>query len=580
MKSKWCGLLCVLLLIGCKRDVVLETPTAVANIPQPIVTEISSMPTETAVTPTFHPTTTATPSPTVTPIATFARPTMPPVTAKAEAPAAQYQLRPWSDEAAAAHVSLMTNFANQFAADGLQIDYFGDQGRKQILMAGQEFHLRYPDSPYQADVAWQMVDALAYYPFAGLDDLLTNQMAIDLNAGQVTLENLDAYLEPHGLKRTREICSPCYALPTTVPNLLGDGREVTLILLQRLRSQFDGGILIAVWQNENGTFTVKPVLSQWFAMMRFSGGIGNFEARHITGDDQPELVVETWDHSGTIQGSSLHMLRWNNSQFEPLADTPVNFNLSIISDEWEFVTDDDPSRLKVVRGTFEGTKTQTFGWVNDSYQIIDADWAPPPYPMEPTLSLEWIRQKTEARNHSEVIAYITTYLTDAIEAGAKDEANLYQVELWSEMRFVLGMNYVYLEGVESARTIFEALRDESLLPVSIGFSQAAGNFLEQYNGDLDSAYTGCLAAYNILQATESEFKEERHWMPLCAIDPLIAQELHQYNGIDAVADYSYANEIVHSQQLDLNDDGTKDWLLFLYNPITYTKGEDKKEPKR
>src|SRR5690606_38099392 len=121
-----------------------------------------------------------------------------------------------------------------------------------------------------------------------------------------------------------------------------------------------------------------------------------------------------------MQGSSLYMLRWNGSQFEPLSGTPVNLNRSIISDEWEFIDDDNPSRLKVVRSTFDSTETQIYGWINDSYQVIEAVWVPVPYPMEPTPSLEWVRQMTEARNHSEVIAYLTTYLADAIEADAKD----------------------------------------------------------------------------------------------------------------------------------------------------------------
>lgn len=553
-----------------------ETPTAVPNTLQPVATEINSLPTETAGPPTHTPTTITTLSPAITPIATYATPTMmPPVTATPEAPAAQYQLRPWSDEAAAAHVSLITDFANQFGADSLQTGYFGDQGRKQILMAGQEFILRYPDSPYQTDVAWQMVDALAYYPSVGLYDLLTNQLATDLNNGLATLENLDAYLEPHGLKQTREICSPCYALPTSVTNLLGDGQEVTLILLQRLRSQFDGAALIAVWQNENGTFIVKTVLSQWAAMQRFSGGITNFEARHITGDGQPELIVETWGHSGSMLGSSLNILRWNGSQFEALAGTPVNFNLSIISDEWEFIDENDPSRLKVVRGGFDSNETQIYGWVNDSYQVIEAISVPLPYPMEPTLSLEWVRQKTEARNHAEVIEYLTAYLTDAIEARAKDEADLFQIELWSEMRFILGMNYVYAEDVENAHAVFEALRDESLLPASPGFSQAASAFLEQYDGRSGGAYTGCLAAYKLLQTTESEFQDSRKQMPLCSIDLLLSQELPYFNGINTDANYSFADEIIDAQQLDLNGDGTLDWLLFLYNPFyVYDEGGD------
>lgn len=572
--KKWFGLLSLFLLIGCKHGTTLETPTAVATSPQPIATEANLSPTETAVTPTYHPTTTATPSPSVTPSAPFTTPTMmPPVKVEPEETAAQYRLRPWSDEAAAAHVSLITDFANQFAADSLQTGYFGDQGRKQILTAGQEFRLRYPDSPYQADVAWQMVDALAYYPFAGFNDLLTDQVATDLNIGLATLENLDAYLEPHGLKQTREICSPCYTLPTSVPNLLGNGREVTLILLQRLRSQFDGAALIAVWQNENGTFMVEPVLSQWFAMQRFSGGITNFEARHITGDDQPELVVETWDHSGSMQGSSLHILRWNGSKFEYLPGTPINFNLSIISDKWGFIDVNDPSRLKVVRDYFDSSKTQIYGWVNDSYQVIEAISAPLPYPMEPTLSLEWVRQMTEAHNHSEVIAYLTTYLTDAVEAGAKEETSLFHVELWSEMRFILGMNYVYTEDAENARAVFEALRDESLLPVSPGFSQAASAFLEQYDGRSGDAYMGCLAAYKLLQTVESEFQDSRKQMPLCSIDLLLSQELPYFNGINTDANYSFADEIIDAQQHDLNGDGTLDWLLFLYNPFyVYDEG--------
>lgn len=574
--KKWFGLLFFFLLIGCEHDTMLDTPTAVTFTPQPPAIEFNSLPTETAVTPTRHPTTTATSTPTITPIATYATPTMmPPITAEPEAPAAQYQLRPWSDEAAAAHVALITDFANQFGADSLQTGYFGDQGRRQILMAGQEFRLRYPDSPYQTDVAWQMVDALAYYPSFGLYDLLTNQLATDLNNGLATLENLDAYLEPHGLKQTREICSPCYALPTSVPNLLGDGREVTLILLQRLSSQYDGAALIAVWQNENSTFMVEPVLSQWFAMQRFSGGITNFEARYITGDFQPELIVETWDHSGSMQGSSLHMLRWNGSQFEPLSGTPVNLNRSIISDEWEFIDDDNPSRLKVVRSTFDSTETQIYGWINDSYQVIEAVWVPVPYPMEPTPSLEWVRQMTEARNHSEVIAYLTTYLTDAIEADAKDEADLFQVELWSEMRFILGMNYVYSEDEENARAVFETLRDESLLPASPGFSQAANAFLERYDGRSSGAYMGCLAAYRILQTAESEFQDARNQMPLCSINLLLLQELPHFNGINASANNSFANEIIDVQQLELNGDGTLDWLLFLYDPFyVYDEGRD------
>ena len=124
------------------------------------------------------------------------------------------------------------------------------------------------------------------------------------------------------------------------------------------------------------------------------------------------------------------------------------------------------------------------------------------------------------------------------------------------------MNYIYQSEEGKARLVFEALHDEISPPESIGFSQAAGAFLEQYDS-WGSAYEGCKAAYDVLLTTELNLDK---LMPLCAFDKLFAKKLEQFTGRGNILDYVEAAELIYSQQQDLNGDGRPDWLMALSYP--------------
>lgn len=571
------GLLFVILLIGCKRDAGLVTPTTIAIVATPNATQFVTLPTKTSVPPTTiitaipsepataHPTVAQTPTltPGPTPIEQFVTPTLPPVTEMAGDSDQLYRLKEWSDVEAAALVSLMTDYANGIMADWELYDWYGDQGRQEIIELGREFILRYPNSPYRTEVEWQMVGASTYFPSQELDDLLAKLIEGDLNAGITSLETLDTYLHPHGLQVSLQECQSCAPFPAAIPNLLGDGREIPLFLIERQTGNIDGAVLMAIWQDTDMEFIVTPILSQWAAFTRFSGGISNFEARHITGDSQPELLIEVWGHSGTMIGISLHMIRWNGETFVALPGTPLNFSGGAFGAQWEFVESDDPSRLQVIHA-YDNSMT-IFEWTGESYERLEITQEDvPPDPADTYAATLWIDQGIEQGNYAEVIAYIEEALQkpdSSYSCGTQYECVL---------RFVLGMNYVYLEDEEMARTVFEALQDETSTPELIGFSQAAGAFLEHYD-ELESAYEACGSAYDVLLMTELELVGITELLPLCAYDKLFAEKLEQYDGTGNMFDYVDAAEIYYAQQHDLNSDGRTDWLLALSHPTLLTR---------
>jgi hypothetical protein len=483
---------------------------------------------------------------------------LPPVTEEAGDSAELYRLQTWSDVEAAELVSQMTEYAEGIMADWELYTYYGDWGRREIIELGREFIVRYSHSPYRTGVEWKMVDASTYYPSRELDELLAKLIEADLNTGIVTLETLDAYLRLNGLQVSLENrdCQSCTPYPTSIPNLLGDGREIPLFLIERQTRSIDGGILMAIWQGGDGDFVVTPILREWAATTRYSGGISRFEARHITGDAQPELLVEEWGHTGSIIFSSLHMYRWDGTEFVELAGTPFNFSGGPFGDLWAFVEGDDPSRLEVVSG-YDNTTT-IYEWTGGSYEAVEITQENvPPGPADSYFTAMWIEDQIYQGNYIEVINYLEAMLQNRVSMF-----NLPGLQNQRTMRFVLGMNYVYLEDEDMARAVFEALQDETSPPELMGFSQAASAFLEHYDG-LESAYDGCSAAYDVLAEAGFEFSG---LTSLCDFDKLFVEKLIQYDGTGSVFDYVDTADLKHSENLDLNGDEQPDWLLAFPHP--------------
>lgn len=569
--QKWFGLFFVLMLIGCGRDVVSVTSEEVVDVSAPTATEIVVVLKETAVSltitptpiPTTTPTKTATAHPTATPTPIlaeqFATPTLPPATGEAGDSANLYHLRPWSDAEAAALVSLMADYADRIAADYELHSYYGDGSRILILENGHDFISRYPDSAYRTKVEWQMIRASTFYPSKEMDELLAELIASDLNAGIMTLETFDSYLQTHNLLLSHQNCPSCTHFPTAIPNLLGDGREISLFLIKGQPGDFDGGVLMAIWKNLNGEFIVIPIISQWASLRYFSGGFNNFEAKHITGASQPELLVELWGQNGSMLWDSLYMFQWDGEKFVQLAGTPFYFNKGVNGDEWMFLEGDNPSRLQVLH-TYDNSTT-SYEWTGDSYQIVEViKESIPPDPISVYRASDWIRSGIEQGNYSEVI----DYLEDALKKPSSSY-NPSGAKYHLSMRFVLGMNYVYLEDEEMAHSVFEALRDDYSPPVSIDFSRAVDAFLEHYDG-LESAYEGCRAAYEVMLETELELSGISDLMPLCDFEKLFAEKLNQYDSVGDLHDLRDSVPILLSQQRDLNGDGHLDWLFALSYP--------------
>ncbi|KAA3661921.1 MAG: hypothetical protein DWQ04_14925 [Chloroflexi bacterium] len=255
------------------------------------------------------------------------------------------------------------------------------------------------------------------------------------------------------------------------------------------------------------------------------------------------------------------MYRWDGEEFVQLAGTPFDFSGGLFGEIWEFVEGDDPSRLQIVR-TYNGLTT-IHEWTGDSYETVEVTIQPvPSYPTDILSISEWVKKGIEQGNYPEVIAF----LEEALQKPAADY-DFFGAPYYHAMRFVLGMNYVYLEDEEMARSVFENLHDE-VPPKFIGFSQAAEAFLGEYDG-VESAYEACKTAYDALLATEMELEGIQTTMPLCAFDNLFAERLEQYNGEGNVFDYVNVAEVIYSQHDDLNGDGRLDWLFALSHPTLF-----------
>ncbi len=554
--QKWFSLLIILSILGCKNNEHLSPSTEAIRVLKTDTPQSTTPSTGTAVPPTvtkiLSTSLTITPTLPSTPELRqpFITPTLPPVTTLAGDSAELYQLRTWSDAQAAASVSSVETYAEEFMADINLHSFYGDRGRKEIVEAGNEFLLRFPHSPYRTEVEWQMVDASTYYPSNALDELLANLIAADLTTGIATLETFDNYLHAHGLQLNNSRCDECLPVPTSVTNLLGNRQKIWLAIIERLSGYLDGGVLMAIWQDEDGSFIVTPLISQWAAMTRFSGGITNFEVRQITDSAQPALLVETWGHSGSMLGSSLHIFRWDGEQFIQLPGTPFHFSGGVISDEWAFIEGDNPSRLQVVS---HGLITTTYEWTGNIYETVEHTIAHVPPDQQTYFIAEWLQQQIHQENYTKVI----TFLEEALQKNTSND-DPFSISYQHVMHFILGMNYVYLEDKGMARSVFEALRDGASLA---GFSLAAEAFLQEYDG-LESAYKGCQAAYDVLLTNDLEVLRTAETIPLCSFDKLLMENLEQYDegNIFDVA------RIIHPQQLDLNGDGWLDWVFMLSHP--------------
>ncbi|MEM7336920.1 MAG: hypothetical protein AAF490_32905, partial [Chloroflexota bacterium] len=525
--KKWASLLFIFLIIGCANGEAVETPQTVAVGLSPTVTqavvvprETAVLPTETAVIPTITPTQlpsvapTHTPTPEPTEAPQFILPTLPPVIDAPLDSFAAYRLREWLDLEAADLVAQMTLFANDFAADYGLHTYYGDRGREQILLSGYEFILRYPDSEFRNEVEWQMIDANTYRPGAAVDAIMAQQIEDALNSDVTIIDSLNTYLESNGFKIGENDCLGCLPFSYTIPNLLGDGKEVIILPIERSSSLFDGRTLIMIRQEVTGKFIVTPIVSQWAARPRFSGGITSFEARHITGDPQPELVVELWGNSGSMLFDTLYFYRWNGENLEPLSGTPLSFSGGVLGEEWGFIEGDDVSRLRL-ESPVTGEQS-IYAWTGSEYEIVETRFAE--LPKDPLDILRTFMSRLYGKNLSSYTE-VVNYLEEALRIP-KQEYEPYGLESYLSMRFVLGMNYVYLEDEDKARSVFEGLREETVPENIQFFPEAAGAFLEAYTG-LETAYVACQMAYAAILATDIDPYELL--IPLCDLDKLFIE---------------------------------------------------------
>ena len=564
-----------------KRAVVaLVLVLLAACSPQPAVpVRITTAPTLTVtpVLPTSTPTSipTVTPTTTLTPIfnypdswpSAYATPT--PI-ATPQQDSVDFRLKTMTEADYIALINQMDQVARDWDTFGPSLSrgtYMWMQNPIELLL--QEAILRFPDSPNLDAYQWHLAVSRAISGNSGSDPWLVSRIEQALQAGECTIETLDAFLQEHGFKVGR---------PAKLFNAFGDQRESWAALVSVKAADRDSGLFLVISRDAD-KYKAYPLTSYW----NFDHGTSSLgSSQDYNKNGLTEILVETGGHSGTVCGSKIQLFEWRNGGFVDL--TKGQIYVSGCSAHWRIYNE----QIFVI-SDYE-TIEHYFAWDGQYYTfkgILDKDEDTHPWVNWKTLNqLRYLGSIPPEREAALLEKMIVSF-------GIADKGSAYP----DYLRYRLGVVYAMQSRQAEAVKVFEDLISNPSDPTRDLFPRMARTFLKQYHGDAD-LYRACLAGNRLFeqfipkkrfgdrnvetlvqQGVNLDWLDAEYAMPLC--DP--NQALTVMVRLPDFADGGLVNYLIQKgveirsyYKIDVNSDGREEFFLALNDAdgiMVYTQGD-------
>lgn len=576
-----CFLFLVIFLVGCAS----ASPTAPFITPLPItptvtlVVATTTKPTPTAtvtIPPTRQPTPTFTPYPTRIPEVEVS----PTPIATPPGSVADYQLKPWNEQAAldlvdiAEEYSFAVNIPYPFG--GIRTDF--QQAQVPIKTVAQEALLRFPNSQAKDTFAWRIALANVLLDSHASDAWILSALQVGLNKGLYDPSDLNAVLNPHGFT----IVS---SLPA--PNLFGDGQDAEVFWLSTQDSPQMGGLYFALRQHPQGNRTLEVIDSYWDFLHGSNYPDNNFLVEDHTQDGVPEIIFQDSGQSGSICGARVLIYQWHDGRFVNLTLSPGNpggiFPYGC-EGEWSYGQLDNKgvATIEVRRFNFyPGYWIQEhYQWSGEWYELMDESVELPVDFISDDLWL-LLDDPLEQRWYATQISETQKLLTKSPFTGANEFGPSYP----DFLRFQLGLAYALQSQTDQAQETFQSLVDNPVNPLTGTLSSATKAYLANYQDDTD-VYRACSAALQVMdkalpayetQTGYEDIDTSAWWgygaWPRRAICSLrgalefVVQTWTKEQASQMPALLNQAGVNVNSlNKQDVNSDGQDDWVVIIDTP--------------
>jgi hypothetical protein len=465
---------------GISPQPTLTTPVGATAQPTRTPTQIS----------TPLPTATRTPLlPTATPFPLFlSRPILLPVATPPTGPE-HYRLRNWSAEDVWSLVFTLEAYAQDLGEVSLPpITRLGVSASEQaIRLVLLDAVLRFPQSNSLEGFEWRLAMAAALGVYETPQDAqIVRLLETGVQEGRYDLNDLDVSLLPFGFHVSRTF---------TAENLFGDGlqNQVLVIGLADTSASLEGGIVLAVREDQAGMVEFIRITSDW-PEVTLSGGFTDMVLTDFTGDSQPELLVGTYRHSGTMYGEEIKIFQWREDQFVDLTPGGKGIYIDGFFSEWYWQPPDDDG--KIVFRTMEYAyqtyrEYNTYLWDGSSFEwsgvTVDLSGAHAYW----DSYFDNIQLDAETR---------IDYIEDVLAAWAGEEVNQLGESYPDYLRFEEAMLYLSLFDESHAGEILQAIVDDPYNQDNGTVLQAAQAFLDNYHQPGD-VYRACRAANRVMTRT-------------------------------------------------------------------------------
>jgi hypothetical protein len=581
---------------------VTSTPRLVSVTPTPSPTRLNPTPTRT-LTPTRAPTATATatsaflplpadailPTPFFTPAfpITLSAPYYPDTPTPIATPSAgNYQLKKWNEADGLALLRRM----NQAAYDN-DISGPGDF-RSQFLFyqhavnrAAREFLLRYPKSQDREQVEWLLAFTNAL-DRRDSEERLVAEITRRINNGRLDPDDLNSGLEPLGfVAYPARIGDDQYLigqLPLKpVVNLFGDDAPAYIWEIQNSQEGYYGyGMFLAVEQLPDGSFRVARIYSRH--NFPFAGG-PIIDARDLTGDGQPELIIADIGCEFMCNTMNTYMYQWQENRFVELSHGNFGSEGDVTDGDYNWEYDQrNPNDSTVINITnssmFEPDFQRTLLWNGEWFQIAGRQME---LPDSESLVYEpyqaWIGYAMEYAEFNGIMPLFQSLLENPPEEQGSAFPDF--------IRFQMAMVEALSSRVGPAREQLLSIVDSPADPTRRMVAKAAAAFLKKYQGDAD-IFQSCHAAMSVVDrdlkplrnseigSSERIIKERGYYSSssLCSLRAalrLLLRSLSLKTGDDVTARLRQAGvPVQRSIKADFDGDKLADWLVMVDTPAS------------
>lgn len=538
-----------------------------ACCPQPAVPVRATTAPTLTVTPVI-PTSTSTSIPSLTPTATitpiFNYPSSwpsvydtPTAIATPQQESTDFRLKTMTETDYIALINQMDQVARDRDVPGVSLSrysYMGAQESSTLLL--QEAILRFPDSPYLDAYQWHLAVARAIMGDSGSDPWLASRIEQALQAGECTIETMDAFLQEHGFKVGR---------PVKLFDTFGDQRESWAVLVSVKAADRGSGLFLTISRNAEG-YKVYPLTSYW----DFDHGTSSLgSSQDYNRNGLTEILVQTGRHSGTICGWKVQLFEWHDEGFVDL--TKGQIYVSGCSAGWRI-----SNEQIIVHPEYGSTEPEHyFAWDGRYYTfggVLGSDEDDQPW-------LDWktlhqMRSLGPMSPEQEAVLLQKVLVSPEIV----DRGSAYP----DYLRYRLGVVYAMQSRQSEAVKVFEELVSNPSAPTRDLFPRMARMFLKEYHGDAD-LYRACLVSNRLFeqfipkssfgdrnvqilaqQGVNLDWLDTKYAMPLCdlneALNILARSPDFAEDGLISYLD-QHGVEIQSSYQVDINSDGNIEWLL-------------------